>query len=295
MRHLYFLLLFFFGMLCQMTASFAQKSMMPIRVVAAENFYGELAKAIGGEQVQVTSILQNPAQDPHVFSASPSIAKAILEADILVYNGAHYDDWMVHLLSASDQKKHPQRVMVVADIMGVKAGENPHIWYIPTTMSRYAEALSQHLIALDPSHAEGYTKRLALFQTQQAALENTVAALRKKTQGVVVAATEPVFHYMAEALGLKMRDVDFQWDIENETAPSPLAVKNMLEDVAQHRIRILFYNTQVSSPLVEQIKSAAEKSHVPMVGVTETQPPGKTYHEWMQQQLQSVEAALERG
>lgn len=285
MKCLYFLLLFFFGMIAQIPVSLAQKPTMPIQVLAAENFYGDIAKALGGEHVAVSSILKNPAQDPHVFSTSPSIAKAVLGADIVIYNGAHYDDWMMRLLSVSNQKKH---VIVVADLVGVKAGDNPHIWYIPTTMSRYADVFSQRLIVLDPSHAEDYKKRLAQFQLQQTALQNTVAALRKKTQGAAVTATEPVFNYMAEALGLKMQNMDFQWSIENEGSPSPAAMKQMQDDLKNHRVRILFYNTQVTSSLVDQIKAVAEKSHIPIVGVTETQPTDMTYHQWMQQQLEAV-------
>jgi zinc/manganese transport system substrate-binding protein len=291
-KYLYFLLLLCFGMMAQIPASLAQKPTAPIYIIAAENFYGDIAKALGGDHVEVSSILKNPAQDPHAFSTSPSIAKAVLGADIVIYNGAHYDDWMARLLSASSQQAHAQTVMVVADLVGVKSGDNPHIWYIPSTMSHYAEALSQHLIALDPSHTEDYKKRLTQFQLAQTALQNTVAALRKKTEGAAVTATEPVFNYMAEALGLKMQHMDFQWSIENESAPSPAAVQRMQDDLKNHRVRILFYNTQVTSPLVDQLKSVAEKSHVPIVGVTETQPLGVTYHQWMQQQLEAVKEAF---
>ena len=107
-----------------------------------------------------------------------------------------------------------------------------------------------------------------------------------------VTATEPVFNWMAEALGLQMRNLAFQWSVENESSPSPVAVKNMLDDLKNHTVRVLFYNAQVTSPLITQIKDTAEKNHVPVIGVTETQPPDVTYHQWMQQQLQALEDAL---
>lgn len=64
------------------------------KIVAAENFYGDVARQIGGSHVEVTSILSNPDQDPHLFETSPSTAKAVEGADIVIYNGADYDPWM---------------------------------------------------------------------------------------------------------------------------------------------------------------------------------------------------------
>jgi zinc/manganese transport system substrate-binding protein len=279
-----FFILFLCGIMYQIPAAFAQ-----IQLVAAENFYGEVAQELGGDQVAVTSIMQNPEQDPHLFTASPTIARAIAKADIVVYNGADYDDWMVKLLSASSKKTY---TLVIAELIGAKKGENPHIWYIPTTMSHYAEALSKKLIELDPSHKDDYAQRLQQFQQKQTALQNTVARLKQKTNGVMVTATEPVFNWMAEALGLQMRNLAFQWSVENEASPSPSAVKAMLDDLKNHTVRVLFYNAQVTSPLVTQIKEAAEKNHIPVIGVTETQPPGVRYHQWMAQQLRDLEKVI---
>lgn len=278
-QFIYFYILFFCSLVCQ--PSFAQ-----IHLIAAENFYGDIAKELGGDSVDVVSILKNPQQDPHLFTASPTIAKAVASADIVVYNGAHYDDWMVRLLSASDKKN--RIVLSVADLVGVKAKDNPHIWYIPTTMSYYAQALVQHFSALDPIHENEYKQRLQAFQAKQKTFQNEVAQLKRKISGLSVTATEPVFSHMIEALGLKIRNLDFQWSVANEGALSPSEVKSMLDDLNHHQVRILFYNTQVTSPLINQIKTVAEKNHIPVIGISETQPLGMSYHEWMQQQLQSL-------
>ncbi len=73
----------------------------PIRIVAAENVYGDVARQIGGSSVEVTSILTNPSQDPHEFEASASTARQVADARIVIYNGADYDPWMPKLLAAS--------------------------------------------------------------------------------------------------------------------------------------------------------------------------------------------------
>ena len=72
-----------------------------ITVVAAENFYGGVVQQIGGPQVEVTSVMSNPDQDPHLFETSPAVARQLSAAQIVVYNGADYDPWMPKLLAAS--------------------------------------------------------------------------------------------------------------------------------------------------------------------------------------------------
>ncbi len=115
----------------------------PIAVVAAENFYGDIARQIGGSQVDVVSIMNNPDQDPHLFETTPGIVRQIANAQIVVFNGADYDPWMEKLLAAAPR---PGRVVITAaNLVRVKAGENPHIWYDPATMPAVAKSLAAAL------------------------------------------------------------------------------------------------------------------------------------------------------
>ena len=110
-----------------------------VAVVAAENFYGDVAQQIGRDQVSVVSILSNPAQDPHLFETAPSVVREILSAQVVIYNGADYDPWMERVLKVTPK---PGRVVIVAaDLMHKKAGDNPHLWYDPATMPAVAKAL----------------------------------------------------------------------------------------------------------------------------------------------------------
>ena len=134
----------------------------PIAIVAAENFYGDLAEQIGGPDAVVTSILSNPDQDPHLFEANASTARAIAGAKVVIVNGADYDPWMAKLLSAS---KAPGRETIeVATLVHKKAGDNPHLWYDPGTMPAVAKALAATLSKLDPAHRAGYEQRLDLVK-----------------------------------------------------------------------------------------------------------------------------------
>jgi zinc/manganese transport system substrate-binding protein len=114
-----------------------------IAVVAAENFYGDIARQIGGDRISVTSIMTNPDQDPHLFETTPGIVRQLAGAQIVILNGANYDPWMEKLLAAAPR---PGRTVIgAAQLVGRNPGDNPHLWYDPATMPAVANALAAAL------------------------------------------------------------------------------------------------------------------------------------------------------
>ncbi|HYB54564.1 MAG TPA: zinc ABC transporter substrate-binding protein [Alphaproteobacteria bacterium] len=261
-----------------------------IDIVAAENFYGDVAEQIGGPEVHVTSILTNPDEDPHLFEANPSTARQLADAKLVIYSGAGYDTWAGKLLAAS--KAPGRQVIDVAKLVHRKAGDNPHIWYDPPTMPALAKHLADTLSGLDPSHSKDYAKRLALFAETMKRMDARVSELHRKYAGTVVTATEPVFGYMADALGLKMRNDRFQLAVMNDTEPSAGEIAAFEKDLRTRTVKVLFYNSQTSEALTERMRGIAKEAGVPIVGVTETEPPGKSYQEWMMSQLDALDQAL---
>ena len=262
----------------------------PVTIVAAENFYGDVAKQLGGADVSVTSILTNPDQDPHLFEASASTARRIAEARIVIFNGADYDPWMPKLLSASPRSN--RKVIEVAPLVHKKPGDNPHLWYDPSAMSAVANTLIALLATIDSNHRTDYERRLSKFEGTLKSLNEKVAALRQKYAGVSITATEPVFGYMATAIGLGMRNEDFQLAIMNGSEPSPSQIAAFENDLRTHAVKVLLYNNQVSEEMTKKMQTIARDSSVPVVGISETQPPGMTFQEWMLSQLNALEAAL---
>jgi zinc/manganese transport system substrate-binding protein len=263
-----------------------------IDVLAAENFYGDVALQIGGDRVAVTSVLTNPDQDPHLFETTPSVVRKVAAAQIIVYNGADYDPWMEKLLQAAG--KSGSAVIVAADLVHKKAGDNPHLWYDPPTMPAVANALAAAFAAADPTHKDEYAARLKSFLASLAPLNETITAVGKKYAGTPVAATEPVFGYMAAALKLPMHEERFQIAVMNDTEPSARDLATFEQDVKGRRVRVLFYNKQATDNLVGHLVALARASGVPVVGVTETCPPGLSYQTWMLNELNATAQALAR-
>ena len=217
-----------------------------LSIVAAENFYGDVARQIAGPDAAVTSILSSPDQDPHLFEASPATARALTAARLVVYNGADYDPWMAKLVRATQR---PNRtVLVAADLVQRKAGVNPHLWYDPAVMPVVATAIADALADADPAHAAATRERLATFQRSLTPLNERVAAMRARLAGTPVTATEPVFGYMAAALGLVMRNERLQLAIMNGTEPRPSDVAAFEADLKSHAARALLYNSQATGP-----------------------------------------------
>jgi zinc/manganese transport system substrate-binding protein len=261
-----------------------------ISVVAAENFYGDVAQQIGGPDVKVTSILTNPDQDPHLFEATPSVGRAISAARIAIYNGIDYDPWMEKLLGAAHGTD--RTIIVAAELVGKKSGDNPHIWYDPATVLALAKALTDDLSSIDSAHQSDYQQRLARFQQSMQPIQAKIVVLHERLAGTPATATEPVFGYVLDAIGMQVRNQPFQLAVMNNTEPSASDVAAFENDLKTHQVRVLIYNSQASDPIAERMQRLAKASHIPVVGATETEPPGKKYQAWILSELDAVDRAL---
>jgi zinc/manganese transport system substrate-binding protein len=275
------------AVLCALSApAFAD----PVKVVAAENFYGDLANQIGGPNVAVTSILSSPDQDPHLFEASPETAKSLSDAKVVILNGVDYDPWMEKLLKAN--KAPGRKEIVVGALVGHKPGDNPHLWYDPAYMKAAGKALAANLSAVDPAHKSDYAQGLAKYLDSLKPLDEKIAKLRKSYGGQPVTASEPVFGYQAGLLGLKMHNEKFALAVMNNAEPSASDVAAFENDLKGHKVKAMMYNAQASEPAVQRLVQMAKDNGIPVIGVSETEPPDATYQTWMLGQLNALDKAL---
>lgn len=264
----------------------------PVAIVAVESVYGDIARHVGGSNVSVTSILGSADQDPHEFEAAVGTARALAGARLVIYNGAGYDLWVPRLLSGT--RSTSRDVIEVAALVGKRDGDNPHLWYDIAAISRLATTLAAELARIDPAHRQAYAAGLADFDAAMAPLREKIATLRAIHAGTPVTATEPVFEYMADALGLSMRNARFQLAVMNGTEPGARTIAAFESDLRGGAVKALLYNTQTGQALAERMRHIAERAGVPVVSITETQPPDKTYPQWMISQLDALERALAR-
>jgi len=261
-----------------------------LSVVAAENFYGDIARQIGGDRVAVVSVMNNPDQDPHLFETTPGIVRQIADAQIVIVNGANYDPWMEKLLAAAPR---PGRIVITAaQLTGKKAGDNPHLWYDPVTMPAVAKAVAAAFSTADSAHAGDYAARLATTLASLERIGQRAAQIKAKFKSQAVTATEPVFGPMADALGLTVRNQRFALAVMNDTEPSARDVVAFENDLRDRKVKMMLYNSQVSSKQTQRLLEIAKRAKVPVVGITETQPANTSFQDWMLGQLDAVDKAL---
>ena len=238
----------------------------------------------------MTSVLSSPDQDPHLFEASVQTAKALAAAKIVIVNGAGYDPWMEKLLAA--QKAPGREEIVAAALAHKKPGDNPHLWYDPATVRAVADALVGDLGRVDAAHRGDYQKGGSAFVASLEPLDAKIAEMRKKYAGQPIIASEPVFGYMAERLGLKMHGEKFALAVMNDAEPSASDVAAFEDDLRGHKVKVMLYNAQADEPAVQRLVRIAKDEKIPVVGVSETQPANVTYQQWMSQQLDALDKAL---
>jgi zinc/manganese transport system substrate-binding protein len=278
------------GMFIGLAAAISLARADPIRIVAAENFYGDIARQIGGRDVVVSSVLSNPDQDPHLFEASPSVGRDIAAAQIVILNGIDYDPWMEKLLAAA--RSGNRKTIVAAELAGRKTGDNPHIWYDLAAIGALAKELAATLSAADPAHKSDYERRLAAFDVSLQPIGATVAQLRQQAAGAPVAATEPVFGYMLDALGMEVKNRGFQLAVMNNTEPAASDVARFEDDLKSHKVKLLIYNSQATDVIADRMQKIARAAGIPVVAVTETEPAGTDYQAWIIGELDEINRAL---
>jgi zinc/manganese transport system substrate-binding protein len=265
-----------------------------VDVVAAENVYGNIVAQIGGSHVSVTSILHDPNADPHLYTASTLNALAVSRAAVVIQNGVGYDSF-IQKLEAASPSSH-RIVVTMAGVLGVHGADaNPHLWYDVPRLDRIAGAIAAALERADPGHRQAYRRGLRQFERSLRPLVREVASIRAAHAGDPVAYTEPVPGYLLAAAGLKnLTPVAFARAIEDGSDPSPQAVAQMAGLMTGHRVRVLLYNSQTTSPITARIEAAARSAGIPVVGVSETLPVGQTFQQWQLRQALALERALDR-
>jgi zinc/manganese transport system substrate-binding protein len=264
-----------------------------INMVAAENFYGNIASQLGGEKVRVTSILSDPNVDPHEYESSVEDAKALAEADLIIENGGGYDDWMDKLLSASPSSR---RVLLKGfDIARHKLPDNEHVWYNVDNVLAIAQALTEGLKKLDPADSSFFTANLRSFSESLSRVRQRLVQLKRKWNGTPVGLTETIFLYQAEPLGLSvLTPFEFQKAIAEGNDPPADTVVAAENQVKGKKIKVLICNEQTISPITTKLQEEAKTAGIPVVPVTETMPSALNYQDWMLSQLAVLERALER-
>ncbi len=266
------------------------------QVVAGENFWGSIAAQEAGSRAQVTSLIANPNADPHAFEPQAADARTVAAANYVILNGAGYDPWGEKLLAANPVAG--RRVLIVADLVGKREGDNPHLWYNPAYVRRVAAQITADYQRLDPADAAYFERQHTHFV--QVALKpyfREISRIAHAYHGVSVGATESIFEYLASALRLRLiTPPGFMKALSEGTEPIAQERASFDQQVEQRRITVLVFNRQNATPDVTSLESKAVLQGIPIVPLTETLAPASaSFQAWQVSQLNALARALARA
>jgi zinc/manganese transport system substrate-binding protein len=267
-----------------------------VRVVAAENFWGSIARQLGGAHAEVQSLIVNPAQDPHSYEPTTGDARAMATAQLAIVNDVGYDPWAPKLLAANPV--NGRVTLSVGRLFGLSEGENPHRWYDPADVTRVARTIAADLQRLDPPHRHYFAQRLSRLDGDGlAGYHRLIAQIRARYRGVAVGASESIFALQAPALGLDLiTPPGFMKAISEGTEVTAQDTITTERQLAEHRIKVWVYNSQNVTPEIERLNRAARAAGIPTVTVTETlSPASDSFQQWQVAQLTRLRAALHQA
>lgn len=300
-----------------------------IQVVASTDVYGQIAEEIGGDAIEVTSIITSASQDPHSFEATAQDQLVVSRADLIIENGGGYDSFMDSLIEASDAQGH---VITAAEYShdwpggehgddhgdehaedehaedehaedehadGEHAGHdhiegfNEHVWYDPHTIEHVAEAIADELSELDAANSATFAANLAAFVEQIEGLESSLGEIEASDAGAGIFVTEPVPVYLTTAAGLEnLTPEAFSEAVEEGQDVPPATLLQSLDLIDSGSVRILIANSQTGGAETTQVIEAADAKGIPVLEFSETLPEGQTYISWMQQNIEALAGAL---
>jgi zinc/manganese transport system substrate-binding protein len=297
-----------------------------IQVVASTNVYGSIAAQIGGDRVDVTSIIESATQDPHSYEATARDRLTVQKADLVIENGGGYDSFVDTLLQDAKDPHVVTAVEFAHDYPGNEGhseeahaeeehaeeehdhaedaegheghdhieGFNEHVWFDPHTMIHVIEAVTDELSELDPDGAADFTANAADLTADLEGFEADLEGLQSAAAGKTVFITEPLPGYLATAAGLTDATPEgFAESVEEGTDVAPAVLLESLTLIEGGTLTAVLTNAQTGGAETQRVEDAAKAAGIPVVAFTELLEDGSSYSEWMRDAIQSLAAAIQ--
>jgi zinc/manganese transport system substrate-binding protein len=267
-----------------------------LRVIAAENFWGNIASQLAGSRAGVRSIIVDPSADPHAYQPTASDARALATAKLVIVNGLGYDPWAPKLLAANQVSG--RKVITVGGLLGLKEGDNPHRWYSPADVESVANAITGELKRLDPRDSAYFEQQRTAFETQGLARYHAlIASIKSRYADVPVGASESIFALLSPALRLRLiTPPSFMKATSEGTDVSARDNATTQGQISSRQLKVWIYNSQNATPGIQRLNALARSRGIPVATVTETLiPPSARFQDWQSAQLDGISRALHQA
>ena len=287
------------------------ESFTGLTIVSSTNVWGDIASSIGGDLVQVVSIIDSFSQDPHSYEASARDQLAVNDADLVIANGGGYDSFIDTLAVAAgnsnviyaylpEEGEEDGHAAEEEDHATEEDGHdhdhdhgNEHVWYDFHVVEDFATRLADQLKTLDSENSSEFTANLEQFLVGIESLEERAAEVAGSVSGAKVISSEPVADYLLAELGLtNITPESFSQAIEEELDVSPADLLEIQNLISSNEVDLFVVNIQTGSVQIDALIELAEANGVAVIQVSELLPEGLGYLAWMEQNIAAIEAGL---
>lgn len=289
----------------------------PVRVVATYSILGDLVRNVGGEEVEVTTLV-GPDGDAHTFEPAPSDNAELAGADVVFENGLGFETWLDDLYGSSGSEA--ERVVVTGGIKTIPiAGEehgrekgpgehtegegehgekDPHVWHDPTKAIRMVESIREALVGADPENADAYRQNAGEYISELRALDE-YARGRVKTipeENRILFTSHDTFRYFADHYGF---EVDTALASASTEAGDPSAgeTAELVGKIEASGVPAIFAENVSDSSVMENIASEAGVELAPALYTDALGGPasdGATYEQMMRYNVSTMAEALQQ-
>lgn len=231
------------------------------QVVATSTIIADLAAEVGGEEINLTGILQ-PGADPHVYEPVPADSRVLETADLILYNGYNLEPEIIKLMNAAGGKAKKLAVGEVVKPLKLEKsrGEivpDPHVWGSAENAISMVNAIRDSLIELSPEDKEKFTQNAEKLTNELQQLNNWI---QKQIQTIPpekrkLITTHDAFQYYANAYGLEIAGTLV--GISTEEKPSAKTVKQLVDAVKKIGVPAIFAETTINPALIKTVAEDA--------------------------------------
>ncbi|MES2168035.1 MAG: metal ABC transporter substrate-binding protein [Pseudomonadota bacterium] len=271
-----------------------------LKLVATFSILGDFAKNVGGDRVSVTTLV-GPNSDTHVYTPTPSDAKKITDAKLVIVNGLGLEGWLPRLVKSSGSKA--MTVVATKGIATLKiedshdhgpADADPHAWQSVVNAKTYVANIRDALIVADPAGADAYKTNAASYLSKLDALDRDVreAVAKIPIERRSVISTHDAFGYFAAVYGIKFIAPQ---GVSTESEPSARDIAAIISQIRKQKIPAVFLEN-VSDPRLMRRIAAETGANIGGTlysdSLTDEKGPAPTYIDMVRHNIKALTSAL---
>jgi len=275
----------------------AQVKTQKFKVITTFTVIADMVKNVAGDTAIVSSITK-PDAEIHNYQTTPGDLRRAQGADLIIYNGLNLELWFDKFFN---NLRAVPRVIVTQGIkpMGIHQGPyagkpNPHAWMSAENSLIYIENIRLALVKYDPKNSVSYNANALRYAKEvSAAVAPYQAKLNQLTDhNNWLVTSEGAFSYLARDFGLQEL---FLWPINADAQGTPQQVRQVIDQIRQHNIGVIFSESTVSAKPAQQVARETGATYAGVLYVdslSASDGPVPTYIELLKVTLATITAGL---